>query len=57
MTTDEKETQSIQELLATTYLNMAQCFYMTGQFQKSVEKATLSLKINENQPKAYFRRA
>ncbi|TNV75736.1 hypothetical protein FGO68_gene7490 [Halteria grandinella] len=57
MNTDKDETHALQELLATTYLNMAQCFFQTGQYQKSVEKATLSLGIKREQPKALFRRA
>lgn len=38
-----EEKTEIEELLAITYLNMAICFFLTNQYQKSVEKATLSI--------------
>ena len=56
MQTNEVETGQLEELLATTYLNMAQCFFQTQQYQKSVEKATFSLGFRRS-TKALFRRA
>lgn len=49
------EKDQIQELQATTFLNMAICFFLTGQYQKSVEKATKSLE-HKKTLKAYYRR-
>lgn len=45
----------MKDLLATTFLNMAICFYQTGQYQKSVEKATKSLEQKKTL-KAFYRR-
>ncbi|CDW73193.1 peptidyl-prolyl isomerase pasticcino1 [Stylonychia lemnae] len=50
---DDKE--KIIELMATTFLNMSICFFLTGQFSKSVEKATLSIKSKKT-IKALYRR-
>ncbi len=50
-----EEKTEIEELLATTYLNMAICFFLTNEFSKSVDKATLSIKYKKT-IKAYYRR-
>ena len=56
MTANEDEIKSLEDLLCSVYYNMAQCFYKTHQFEKSVEKATLSLGF-KRQAKVLFRRA
>ena len=44
------------EILHTTYLNMAACHIALGQFDKAIDKSCKSLEIRENH-KAYYRRA
>jgi hypothetical protein len=51
-----EEVAQLEDLLCMVYYNMAQCFYKTKQFDKSVEKATLSLNY-KRQVKVLFRRA
>jgi len=50
---DEKD--QVIELMATTFLNMSICFFLQGQYSKSVEKATLSLDYKKTL-KALYRR-
>ena len=51
-----EEVAELEDLLCSVYYNMAQCFYKTKQFDKSVEKASLSLDY-KRQVKVLFRRA
>jgi len=50
------ETQAeIVELQSQTFLNMATCFFLMQKFDKSVQKATESLKLKKS-IKGYYRR-
>ena len=56
MQVEGKELEQLKELLATTFLNMAICFFLTNEYSKAVEKATKSIQFKPT-VKAYYRRA
>jgi tetratricopeptide (TPR) repeat protein len=52
----EDQIEQAKELNSVTFLNMSLCYFHLGEWQKSIDKATLSLK-NKKTYKAYYRRA
>lgn len=52
----DKEIMEAKELGSASFLNMSICFFLLGEYQKAVEKATESLKYKKTL-KALYRRA
>ena len=52
---DEEQTQEVIILQQTAFLNMCQCHFQVGDYQKSVDKATRSIKVMPT-IKGYYRR-
>jgi tetratricopeptide (TPR) repeat protein len=53
---DKEQTKNCHELQATAYLNMAICWYLLKNFEKSKENAKMSLDFNKT-IKGYYRLA
>ena len=53
---EKHQVDEVKEIQATTFLNMAVCYFLTDQFEKSADKASLSIDLKPS-IKAYYRRA
>ena len=52
----DAELKEAVQVQASTFLNMAICFYLMEEYQKSIARATESLELQKN-VKAFYRRA